>query len=101
MFYHELQDDERQVLEQGSETPFTFALCDGQYTDESDAARRLAEEVAEASTWLAFQGVTGGRVDGDRGRLWVDREESGKVYWTLVSRYRVRREGGYNLVEPK
>jgi hypothetical protein len=99
MFYYELQDDERQVVEQQKETPFTFCLSEGQYADEADASRRLQEEVEDAAAWLALRGVGGVRADGSRGRLWTDREESGKAFIFLLDRYKVRRESGHNLVE--
>ncbi len=99
MFFYELQDDERRVVEQQAETPFTFCLSEGQYADEADANRRLQEEVEGAAEWLAFRGVGGVRTDGSRGRLWTDREESGKAFILLLDRYRVRRESGHNLVE--
>jgi hypothetical protein len=98
MFFHELQDDERAVMEAGRETPFTFALATEQPVDD-EAARRLLDEVESAAAWLALRGVGGVRADGPRGRLWTDREESGKAYIFLLDRYKIRRDQGYNLVE--
>lgn len=99
MFFHELQEDEQRVFDEGRETPFTFVLTDeGQ--DATDNGARLGDAAEEAAGWLTMQGFTAVRVDRSRGRLWVEREESGKVYWTLLSRYRIRREQGLNLVEP-
>ncbi len=95
MFYYEFEDDERRTLEAKLETPFSFAVegCEGE-----EAARRLREAAEEASTWLALRGVAGVRADGPRGRVWTEREESGKAYIYLMDRYTVRRQEGHNLV---
>jgi hypothetical protein len=96
MFYYEFEDDERRALEAQRETPFSFGVedCEGE-----EAARRLHEAAEEASTWLALRGVGGVRSDGVRGRVWIDREESGKAFIYLMDRYTVRRHAGHNLVE--
>ncbi len=99
MFYHELEDDERQLIAQETETPFTFGLADGAFAEAADATQRIAEETEAAAAWLAWRGVEGVRADSSRGRLWTAREESGKAYMYLLDRYRLRREGGHNLVD--
>jgi len=98
VFYHELQDDERETMAQGR-TPFTFGIAEGRYADEAGARRRLQDAAEEAAAWLELRGVPGVRADGPRGRLWTDREESGKAFIFLLDRYKVRRESGHNLVE--
>lgn len=99
MFYHKLQDDERAFLATGAETPFTFAIHEGRYQTEEEAAARLALEAETASTYLAIQGVKGVRADGARGRVWTDREASGEAFMLLLNQYRVRREEGVVIVE--
>jgi hypothetical protein len=98
VFYHELQEDERQTMAQG-QTPFTFGVEEAQGADEAEVRRRVHEAAEDAAGWLALRGVAGVRADGLRGRLWTDREESGKAYIFLMDRYKVRRESGHNLVE--
>jgi hypothetical protein len=99
MIYHELEPDEQARIDEGRETPFTFCLPDAAAADEAEAAKRLHEAVEEASTWLALRGVGGVHADGPRGRLWTDREESGKAYIFLMDRYPVKRHQGHNLVD--
>ncbi len=98
MFYHPLQDDEREVMAQG-QTPFTFGVDEGRFADLAEARQTLHDAAIEAANWLELRGVAGIRADGQRGRLWTDREESGKAYIFLMDRYRVRRDSGHNLVE--
>ncbi len=96
MFYYEFEEDERRVLDAKLETPFSFAV---EVRDGEEAARRVREAAEEASTWLALRGVAGVRADGPRGRVWTEREESGKAYIYLMDRFTVRRHAGHNLVE--
>jgi hypothetical protein len=98
MFFCELQDDERQVVEQKRETPFTIALA-GEYQTAAEAAEPLSAAVATAVGYLASLGIERIRFDDARGRFWVDREQSGLVYMRLMEQYRVHREQGLNLVE--
>ncbi len=99
MFYHEFADDERQLMAQQTETPFTFGLPEGAFTEATDAAHQIAEAAEAAAAWLAWQGVAGARADSGRGRLWTAREASGNAFMLLLGRYRVRREGEHNLVD--
>jgi hypothetical protein len=96
MFYYEFEDDERRTIEAEQETPFSFCIedCDG-----DEAARRVREAAEESSEWLALRGVTAVRLDAARGRVWTDREESGKAFIYLMDRFAVRRHAGHNLVE--
>ena len=80
-------------------TPFTFGIAEGGFADEAEARRRLQEAAEDAAAWLELRGVAGVQADGPRGRLWTDREESGKAFIFLLDRYKVRRESGHNLVE--
>ncbi len=99
MFYYEFEDDERQLMSQQTETPFTFGLPDGAFTDAADAAQQIADAAETAAAWLAWQGVAGARADSRRGRLWTAREASGDAFMLLLGQYRVRREGDHNLVD--
>ena len=97
MFYVALQEDERQVAEQGKETPFTVALT-GPYLDAATAAAPLRAGLAVAVGYLHSRGILEIRADEARGRLWVDREQSGLVFMRLMEQFRVQREEGQNLV---
>jgi len=99
MFFYELQEDEREVVAKGAETPFTFAVHERHYRNEAEMATRLRTEVESASTFLAMRGVKGARADGARGRLWTDREASGEAFMLLLDQYRVSREQGLVIVE--
>ncbi len=96
MFYYEFDDDERRTMDAQQETPFSFAV---EGSEGEEAARRVREAAEEASTWLALRGVAGVRSDGSRGRVWTDREESGRAFIYLMDRYAIRRHAGHNLVE--
>jgi hypothetical protein len=97
MFYVALQEDERQVVDQGKETPFAVAL-EGRYRNAAEAAGPLSAAVAVAVGYLNSLGIPGVRADEARGRLWVDREQSGLVFMRLMEQFRVQREEGLNLV---
>ena len=97
MFYVGLQDDERQVIDRGEETLFAVALT-GVYPGVAAAAEPLSAAVAVAVGYLQSRDIPEIRVDEARGRLWVNREQSGLVFMRLMEQFRVQREEGLNLV---
>jgi hypothetical protein len=97
MFFCALEDDERTVADQGRETPFGVELP-GTYRTAAEAAAPLSAAVATAVGYLASLGIERMRADESRGRIWVDREQSGLVYMRPMEQYRLRRDDGLNLV---
>jgi hypothetical protein len=98
MFFCALHDDERALIDRERETPFSVAVA-GTYRSADEAATPLSAAVAAVVGYLASLGIEHIRADEARGRVWVEREQSGLVYMRLMEQYRVRRDDGLNLVE--